>query len=71
VRELCRYLNERREPIVQHAATKNAISKEEAGQQLDGVLGVLALLDRVELTQRSRDGQAVLTLRVRTVQPLR
>lgn len=71
LRELSKYLNERRDAIVAHVAAKNKVSKEEAAQQIDRALALFALVDWVTVTQRSESGQATLTLRVRTAQPLR
>jgi hypothetical protein len=71
VRELCRYLSERRELIAAHVATKNHTSREEAVRQIDRLLGLLGLIDRVEITQLPQEGQAILTLRVKTSEPLR
>jgi len=64
-------LKERREPLLEYAAVKNQISKEEAGRRLDHLLVVLQLFDRVELNQRSEPGLLTFTLRVQTAKPLR
>ncbi|HLJ93589.1 MAG TPA: DUF3352 domain-containing protein [Gemmataceae bacterium] len=71
LRGWCQFLRERREPILEYAAAKNQVSKEEAGRRMDHLLVVLQLLDRVELTQRSGPDRVTLTLRVQTAKPLR
>jgi hypothetical protein len=67
----CRFLRERREPLLEYAAAQNQISKEEAGHRLDHLLLVLQLFDRVELNQHSGLGLVTLTLRVQTAKPLK
>ena len=54
-----------------YAVEKNHISREEANKQMDGLLAVMGLLDRIEVIQRGADRQFTLTLRVTTVQPLK
>jgi hypothetical protein len=71
LREVTRYLKERRDPLLAHAAQDNHISLEEAGHRLDNLLLGLQFLDRVELSQRADPGRMILTLRVRLSQPLR
>jgi hypothetical protein len=67
----CQFLKERREPILEFAAAKNQVSKEEASRRLDHLLVVLQLFDRVELNQRSGRGVVTLTLRVQTGKSLK
>jgi hypothetical protein len=67
----CQFLRERREPLLEYAAAKNQVSKEEASRRLDHLLVVLQLFDGVELSQRSDPGLVTLSLRVRTAKPLR
>ena len=50
---------------------KQRITLEEASKRIDHILTVLQFIDRVELTQRSDPGRAILTLRVRLAEPLR
>jgi hypothetical protein len=50
---------------------KDKIEKKEAQLRLDNLLNVLALVDRIELSQQSTAGQLNLTLRVQTSQPLK
>lgn len=71
LRGWCQFLRERREPLLECAAAKNQISKEEASRHLDHLLVVLQLFDRVELNQHASAGLATLTLRVYTDKPLR
>lgn len=70
-RALVRYLGERREAVVAHAAEKNQISKDEAGKQLHQFLEVLQLFDTAELACTAEEGRGTLSLRVRTSRPLR
>ena len=65
------YLKERREPIVQFLADKQQLSREAAGQQLDGLLAGLQFIERVELRQRVGPGQVIFTLQVQTAQALK
>jgi hypothetical protein len=65
------FLKEWREPLLEYAAAKNQVSKEEASRRMDHLLIVLQLFDRVEVTQRSGPGLVTLTLRVRTAKPLK
>jgi hypothetical protein len=52
-------------------AEKNGLSRDEAGKRLDGLLAGLQFLDRVEVRQRTSQGQVVLTFVVQTAQPLK
>ena len=70
-REATRYLRERREAVAAYSSQKDQITLEEASKRIDHILTVLQFLDRVELTQRSDPGRAILTLRVRLTEPLR
>jgi hypothetical protein len=70
-KEIRRYLKERREPIIAAAAEKNQIDKKEAAKKIDGLIAVLHLVDRLDLTQRSETGQVTFTLRVQTALPLK
>jgi hypothetical protein len=65
------YLKERREPIVQFLAEKQQLSRDAAGQQLDGLLAGLQFIERVELRQRVAPGQVIFTLHVQTAQALK
>ncbi len=71
LRALYTFLKERREPVILYTAKAHGINPEEAGRRLDHLLGVLQLFDRLEVTQRAASGQATLTLRVQTAQPLK
>jgi hypothetical protein len=70
-KEIRRYLKERREPVVVAVAEKNQIDKKEAAKKIDGLLGALQLVDRLELNQRSEAGQVTFMLRVQTALPLK
>jgi len=65
------YLKERREPIVRFLASRNKLSLDAAGQQLNGLLAGLHFIDRIELRQRAAPGQAIFTLSVQTAQALK
>ncbi len=65
------YLQERRAPLSQEMAGKNGISKEEAQRRLDGLISVLELLDRLDVSQRVTPGQVTLTVRLQTALPLK
>jgi hypothetical protein len=71
LRGWCAFLREQREPLLAYTAARNQLSREEAGRQLDNLLMVLQLFDRVELTQHSSPGLVRFTLRVQTAEPLR
>jgi hypothetical protein len=71
LRGWCVYLRDQREPLLAYTAAKNQLSREEAGRQLDNLLMVLQLFDRVELTQHTSPGLLTLTLRVQMVKPLK
>jgi hypothetical protein len=70
-RALHEYLTGHRDALVSLAAEKHGLSKEEAGQRLDGLAAVLQLLDRVEVSQSSGAGKVSLTLRLQTTKPLK
>jgi hypothetical protein len=65
------YLKDHHEAITQFLARKNRLSPEAAGQQLDSLLANLQFVDRLELNQRSGQGQVIFTLAVQTAQALR
>jgi hypothetical protein len=69
LKELRRYVLERREPLAGATAEKNQISREEAERRLGGLLLGLELFDRLELTLRPGPGHATLTLRLRPERP--
>jgi hypothetical protein len=71
LKELSRYLRERRAVFAGFAAKQHQISEEEAGTKLDGLLAILHFLDRVELSQRPDPGRVIFTLRVHTSKPLK
>jgi hypothetical protein len=70
-KEIRRFIKERHDPLAAAIAEKNQISKDEAGKKLDGLVEVLQMLDRLELSQRPETGQVTFTLRVQTTQPLK
>ena len=66
-----RYLSDKRQPISAFAAAKHRISQEEAGRRLDGLLTALALFDSLEISKHADAERLILSLRVRTTQPLK
>lgn len=71
LKELRRYVQERRGPLAGATAEKNQISREEAERRLGGLLLGLELFDRLEVSLRPGPGQATLTLRLRPERPFR
>lgn len=71
LKDLRQYLSDRRDPIVTASAVANQVPREEAQRNLDGLLSVLQLVDRLELSHRSSEGTFHLTLHVQPVKPLR
>lgn len=71
LRELSRYLKDRRDVLTAHAASKLEVSPEEASRRLDYLLDVLRLFDRLELSHRAGSDQFALILRLHTQPPLR
>jgi hypothetical protein len=71
LRSLQDYLKQRRENVIAFLAEKNGGDKDAATRQLDAFAAGLQLFQAVEVTQRVGDGQTVLTLRVKTAEPLR
>jgi hypothetical protein len=71
VRELCRFLKDRRQMLAVPVAEKHKLSREEAGLRLDRLVSSLQLFDRLELSRRVTPGQVTLVLRLRTAQPLK
>lgn len=67
LKDLRRYINTHREPLIATGAERNRVSKEEARLSVDGLLSVLHHFDRLELTQRPSAGQVTLTLRLQPV----
>jgi hypothetical protein len=70
LKELRCYLQERREPLIALGAERNQVPKEEVQRGMDGLLAVLQLFDRLELSQRQSQGQVTLTLRVQPARPV-
>jgi hypothetical protein len=71
LKDLRRYVQDRREPLAVAAAEKNQIPRDEADRRLSNLLLGLEFLDRFEVRQRTAPGQVTLTLRVQTAKPLR
>jgi hypothetical protein len=70
-KETARFLKDRREPLVAFLAEKNQLSKEEVAERLNSIGSVLDVLDQLTVTQKSSEGQSILTLRVKTIKPLK
>jgi hypothetical protein len=71
LKDLRRYLKQRRDELAAVVAHKDNVPKEKALERIDGTAAVLHFLDRVELTQKTAPGQLTLTLSVQTAQALR
>jgi hypothetical protein len=71
LKELRRYLLTHRKALAVVLAEQNKAKPEEVENHLEGLTHALQLLDRLEISQRTGDGQAALTLRLMTSQPLR
>jgi hypothetical protein len=65
LRELARLLQPRKKALAAFLAGKNHVPAKAVERGLDGLLQVLALADRLDLTQRSEPGQVTWTLRLR------
>jgi hypothetical protein len=70
-KETARFLRDRREPLAAFLAERNQLSKEEVAERLNSLGSVFDVLDQLSLTQRNSEGQSILTLRVKTVKPLK
>ncbi len=70
-RALSAYLTAQRDGLVPLIADKNNLGRDEAARRLDGVRAALDFFDRIELHQASEPGQLSLTLRIKTLLPLR
>jgi hypothetical protein len=71
LKALARYLEAHRRPLTAALAEQKKDKPDETERHLDGVLQVVRLFDRLEVSQRPADGQLTLTLRVWTAQPLK
>jgi hypothetical protein len=69
--DLRQYVKDRRNDLATALAEQQKSTPKDAGQQLDHLVNALALLDRLEVTQRTAPGQATFTLRLRPSQPLK
>lgn len=70
LKALRQYVLDWRTPLTTAAAERNRLSPEETGRRLDNLLMGLALVNRLELTQRAEPGRATWTLRLQTSRPL-
>src|SRR5262249_28200231 len=71
LREIARYLKERREPLAAALSAKKEIAQEELLQRLDRLALSLQLFDQLEVSQSTGSGRMALVLRLRTAQALR
>jgi hypothetical protein len=69
LRAWAKFLKDRRELVINHLVESEHMPREKAGQQLQGLLWVLELLDRLEVTQRTGAGQVTWTLAVKAASP--
>jgi hypothetical protein len=67
---LRQFLKDRQDVLTPYLAEKSRLPSPEISQRIQKLLDVVALFDRVDLTQRSADNQHSLILHVRTTQPL-
>jgi hypothetical protein len=71
LKDLRRYLKQRREDLAGIVASRDNLPKEKALEKIDGLTAVLQFFDRIQLTQKTVTGQLTLTLTVQTAQPLK
>jgi hypothetical protein len=71
LKELRRWLTERRDVLTPIFAEQNKLTKEEAQQRMTALLAGLEFVDRLEIGHRTSAGQVVFTLTLQTAQPLR
>jgi hypothetical protein len=71
VTQLQAYLKQWREPLCTFLAEKNQISKKDALNHLDSLVGVLELFDQVEIFHQGGNGMLAITVRVKTGKPLK
>jgi hypothetical protein len=64
VRELHRFLRERRQALISYASAKKQISAETASHMLDSLMAGLQLFDHIELRQSQGPERATFTLRI-------
>ncbi len=62
--DLAKMLRGRKQQVIAHIAAKNNVSAAEAGRHFDGLLSVLGLLDRAEVTHESGGGRLAWTVRL-------
>lgn len=65
------YFNGRREALVKFLMDRSQLAQDQVERRLASVLAVLQFIERIELNQRTHQGQATLILRVKPAQPLR
>ncbi len=71
LRQLRAYLAARKDAFVAYAVTRDGADEEHTRTGLEKLIGVLALLDRIELRQHAQDDRVELSLHIVTEQPLR
>ena len=65
------YIQARRSALAQAIVEKDKITPDEARERLDGILTVLAFVDRLEIRHQAGKGYAIVSIVVQTAQPLR
>jgi hypothetical protein len=65
------YLKDRHDAFVQLYSERFQLAAEDAASHLDRLLTVLEFLDRMEVRHKAGNGQAIISLTIKTVSPLR
>lgn len=71
VRELLTFFEGRRDALVQHLATRNQLTKDEAASGLDTLCNLARLVDRVEIVHRPIPAGFAVTVRITMSRPLK
>ena len=71
LQEIVKYLDRRRNQLIEYNASRKQVSKEAAAQGLDNLVAVLKFFDRVEVFARPGSDRATIALRVHMSQPLK
>ncbi len=71
VKHIRAFLKDRRDAVTEYLAQKDRIEPKEAQERLDGLLNLLEMVDRIELSQQIRPGTLNVTLRVQAAQSLK
>jgi hypothetical protein len=71
LRDLTRFIKERKEALTPYISKKNHLEPEVVAQGLTTFINALELFDTVEIIQRGDPGRVILSLRIKTTQPLK